>query len=358
MLMKYWITIVRKLYLIAGGTAGHVYTCLSFAKYVIKKYDSSGVFFITDVKGWHRFNKAITAVIKQENIIIIKSYGNHPGVKNKIKAILLNTLGFIQSLIKIKNNSVIIGFGGYVTLPSILAGFILRGNIFLHEQNVILGLANRLCQKIAKLTMLSLPIKNKKKGSFIETGLPLREEFITHCPTISSSEDIKIVVMGGSLSAPFLNSWVPKSLGKLHLKNKLKVIHHSGSAKQEVEELYKKNGITAQVYEFLEKPWELLKNASLVICRGGAASLYEIASLQKPMVVVPFPKASNNHQLYNGLFFQNLGVAKVIEEKDENNSDLILLCNTDTIKKMTKCYHKKFFPDGSKNIYEIIDNYM
>lgn len=234
----------------------------------------------------------------------------------KIKSLLLIPTSIFKILKIIKNEKVdaMIGFGGFITVPVGIAFFISRKPIFIHEQNAILGSANKMLGRFSKIIFSAFKLKETFKNICI-TGNPIREEFRRNIPQENFSEITKIYITGGSQGSDYINTNVPVAFEGL--SKKILIKHQCGKGKnKDLENLYKKFNINAEVKEFYENPESLISWSDFVISRAGALSVSEVTSLSKGLLMIPLPSAIDNHQLYNAKHIEDLNMGLIHEEKD------------------------------------------
>jgi UDP-N-acetylglucosamine--N-acetylmuramyl-(pentapeptide) pyrophosphoryl-undecaprenol N-acetylglucosamine transferase len=234
----------------------------------------------------------------------------------KIKSLLLIPISIFKILKIIKNEKVdaMIGFGGFITVPVGIAFLISRKPIFIHEQNAILGSANKMLGRFSKIIFSAFKLKETFKNICI-TGNPIREEFRRNIPQEDYSEITKIYITGGSQGSDYINTNVPVAFEGL--SKKILIKHQCGKGKnKELENLYKKFNIDAEVKEFYENPESLISWSDFVISRAGALSVSEVTSLSKGLLMIPLPSAIDNHQLYNAKHIEDLNMGLIHEEKD------------------------------------------
>ena len=234
----------------------------------------------------------------------------------KIKSLLLIPISIFKILKIIKNEKVdaMIGFGGFITVPVGIAFLISRKPIFIHEQNAILGSANKMLGRFSKIIFSAFKLKETFKNICI-TGNPIREEFRRNIPQEDYSEITKIYITGGSQGSDYINTNVPVAFEGL--SKKILIKHQCGKGKnKELENLYKKFNIDAEVKEFYENPESLISWSDFVISRAGALSVSEVTSLSKGLLMIPLPNAIDNHQLYNAKHIEDLNMGLIHEEKD------------------------------------------
>ena len=234
----------------------------------------------------------------------------------KMKSLLLIPISIFKILKIIKNEKVdaMIGFGGFITVPVGIAFLISRKPIFIHEQNAILGSANKMLGRFSKIIFSAFKLKETFKNICI-TGNPIREEFRRNIPQEDYSEITKIYITGGSQGSDYINTNVPVAFEGL--SKKILIKHQCGKGKnKELENLYKKFNIDAEVKEFYENPESLISWSDFVISRAGALSVSEVTSLSKGLLMIPLPSAIDNHQLYNAKHIEDLNMGLIHEEKD------------------------------------------
>lgn len=333
----------NKIIIASGGTGGHVFPALTVGNELSKEND---VLYFTDTRGQKYFGEN-----KPYEVLNVK--GLSGGFINKIVSLILVKLAVFRCLIliiKIKPN-IIIGFGGYASFACVMAGIILAKKTIIHEQNAVLGQANRFLAKWASKIFISFPIQEKLMKKYVTkiyfTGVPLRKEFIEIKNKNLSTSTINILITGGSQATKLFSSIVPNSILLLPqqiLKN-LQIYHQAKEADiKEVQELYKGAKIKADVKPFFEDLPKLLQKANLVIARSGASTVAELVHTITSCILVPLKIAKENHQLQNALCFQKENskkqFIKVIEE--ENFS-------VENLNKSLLAFFETALKDSSKN---------
>jgi UDP-N-acetylglucosamine--N-acetylmuramyl-(pentapeptide) pyrophosphoryl-undecaprenol N-acetylglucosamine transferase len=320
-------TINNHVLIVAGGTGGHIFPGLAVAKELKK----SGVrlSWIGTPRGLE--NK----VVKAADIpLFISSFR---GVRGKSKwsifflpwRLLFSIFEVVKLIKKIKPDFIAC-FGGYVTVPVGLSSIILQIPFLVHEQNAIMGSANRLLARVTKKVFLSFKITRYAPSFAKFVGNPLRDSF----SNVKSPEQrwsdrrgpLRILILGGSLGASSLNIQVPKILAKVAKINKLNfiIVHQSGEKDYiSVDSSYKNLGLKAEVRCFLQNVNEDYAWADLVICRSGAGTVSEIAAVGVGSILIPLPDAIDNHQMLNAQFLSESGAALVVEEKNINGEEIL-----------------------------------
>lgn len=205
--------------------------------------------------------------------------------------------------------NVVVGLGGYISLPAGLTAALLRIPLVLHEQNAVAGLANRVLARLAQRVFSAYP--NALPAAHW-VGNPLRAEFLQQpAPEqrfAARSGPLRLLVVGGSLGARALNTVVPQALALIAPEERPVVIHQSGE--KQIDELranYAAAGVAATLTPFIDNTAQAFADADLVLCRAGASTVTEIAAVGAAAVFVPFPFAVDDHQTHNARFLVDAG---------------------------------------------------
>lgn len=272
--------------------------------------------------------------------------------------ILKTPLGFAQAfylLVRIKPNA-ILSFGGYLAAPVVFAGWVLGIPSVTHEQTVVLGYANKFISRFAKRILISWESSRKffKSDKTILTGIPLRESILlqkTNNYEFNNNLPVIFIICGKSGSHK-INELVLANLKDLlsfanvaHQTGSHSIYNDITSLKDKYSSIH--NEINGKYYakEFIleDEIGEIYLKSDLVISRAGAHSVYELAVLKKPSILIPIPWVSHNEQLENALMLKSLGLAVIIEEKNLNYEELRknikwVLGNLDEIMKNSKSF--------------------
>lgn len=329
-----------KILIVAAKTGGHVFPASAIGKELIK--NNHEIVFIGTGSEIEK-----NACHNLESKMYELSMEGFRG-SNLIKKlqVLFKTLINVFKTIQIINTEKIdamIGFGGFITVPVGIACWITRKPIFTHEQNVVIGSANKLLSRISKITFHAFPFNHMYDSGHIPrgywrksifTGNPVRESFIHQRKKIyfpSGPEELdnvkkstdeknqyKIYITGGSQGAEYINKYVPKIF--TDFSNNIKIKHQCGKNNyQEVSNSYTKAGIDAEVSEFYQNPVEQILWSDFVISRGGALSLSEVTTLNRGLVIIPLPTSVDNHQVQNAKSIERQGKGIIHEQKDGIN---------------------------------------
>ncbi|MBU2632284.1 UDP-N-acetylglucosamine--N-acetylmuramyl-(pentapeptide) pyrophosphoryl-undecaprenol N-acetylglucosamine transferase [Patescibacteria group bacterium] len=250
--------------------------------------------------------------------------------KNTIPSFFKIPAGFLKSLQILRQTKpdVVLGFGGYVSLPVIFAAYFLKIPIVIHEQTLESGIANKIAAYFAKTVCVSWPssLKYFPKRKTVITGNPLREEILNIKSQKIDTTDNLIYITGGSLGSHQINILVEQVLERL-LEN-FKIIHQVGDSKEfnDYERLFKKRKKLPQdlqekysIFKFIEKEkvGEIINKAGFVIGRSGINTVSELIYLNKPAILIPLSFSQKNEQLKNALFAKEVGLVEVLSGKIE-----------------------------------------
>jgi UDP-N-acetylglucosamine--N-acetylmuramyl-(pentapeptide) pyrophosphoryl-undecaprenol N-acetylglucosamine transferase len=311
----------------SSGTGGHIYPGITLAK-EFKKNGYNPIFFITN-------NKVSVEILKNNGFeYILFNLSGMPRkfsfsfilFLSKLKWSLVIVLKYILTLKPV----VVIGTGGYMSVPTIFVAKILKKKTFIHEQNTLPGKANILLNKIVDKTFISFEYSRKyfKSDNVIFSGYPVREE-ILHTSKLMALKKLNLMdniftalVFGGSLGAIKLNEVACKTLLEMSKNKQMQVIHITGYKNySEILKLVELNK-NYKVFEYMHNIYDAYAVSDIVICRSGAGTIFEVKNLNKPAVFVPYPYATDNHQYWNAKESEEDKKFIIIEEKNLNEHNL------------------------------------
>ena len=221
---------------------------------------------------------------------------------------------------------VVLGLGGYITLPGGLMARLCGKPVVLHEQNSVAGLSNKVLARVASRVFTAFP-DVFTQGAWV--GNPLRPEFTEQAPPAvrfaGRCGPLRVLVVGGSLGAKALNDIVPQALALLPADQRPQVIHQSGA--KQIEALranYAAAGVQAELTPFIDDTASAFAQADLVICRAGASTVTEIAAVGAAALFVPFPHAVDDHQTTNAQFLVAHGGGWLMPQSQLNAQGLAL----------------------------------
>jgi UDP-N-acetylglucosamine--N-acetylmuramyl-(pentapeptide) pyrophosphoryl-undecaprenol N-acetylglucosamine transferase len=220
---------------------------------------------------------------------------------------------------------VVVGFGGYPSLPALLAALQTRVPTLIHEQNAVLGRVNRLLAGDAEAIGVAYDevdrLKPRLADKVVLVGNPVRSEIAKlgelPFPPFDEVAPLKILVTGGSQGASILSRVVPAGLGMLAptLRRRLQVVQQCRPEDIErVRAQYAELGIPAELMTYIEDMAEKIADAHLVIGRAGASTVAELTAAGRPAILIPFAAATDDHQTANAREMVKAGGARSIQE--------------------------------------------
>ena len=304
---------MRRVVLATGGTAGHVYPALAIAEAYKQAVASIEVLFFGSGDGFEaqlipRYGYPLR-VVRSRPIVGESLFGKVRTVGGLAGAFMRAR----QMLIEAKPE-LVVGFGGYASVPTISAARSLGILTAIHECNVVPGLANKMLGRFVDRIYLGFEAATGQfqTGRVLVTGNPVRPDVGAlasrpHDPS-SSEKPFRILVTGGSQGSPFLNRHVPSLLARLAADGvSLEVLHQSGQADcDSVRKVYRDNGLKASVTPFVDDMAQAYQWADFAISCSGAATLAELAIAGLPVLLVPLSTAPKNHQVSNAAAFAQI----------------------------------------------------
>jgi UDP-N-acetylglucosamine--N-acetylmuramyl-(pentapeptide) pyrophosphoryl-undecaprenol N-acetylglucosamine transferase len=325
-----------RIVIVAGGTGGHLYPGIAVAR-ELRRMASEKDPALSDVRFIVRRGDLGKTVLQQEGFAVHEIEGQ--GLPRSFNRRLLTfPFKFAQSclqafrLLKELKPDAVLGMGGYLTFPVMASASTQKIFRMIHEQNVLPGLTNRLVSRWVDRVALSF----EESRSYFPaektwvSGLPIRSEI----GTVDKNDARRVLnlaagvpvalVFGGSLGAQALNQFVCQSAAELsRLGKKLQFLHITGERHLAgVQEMYRSLSVQAHVLGYCHQMAQAYAAADVVISRSGASTIAELEAAQRPAVLVPYPYASENHQLFNARLLEKRGQAIVIEEKNLTSRNL------------------------------------
>lgn len=302
----------------AGGTGGHVFPGIALAHAFAK----AGI-----ATHWLGTEQGLEEQwVKQAGLTFsaIRIHGlRGNGIKGWLWAPLKVTQAWWQArkIIKQVNPDIVIGMGGFVCGPGGLAAWSMGIKLYLHEQNAVAGLTNRLLAGFAQGIFCGFPPNNLKSPRLLVMGNPVRAE-IEALSAIDSDElkrsgSRRLLVMGGSRGARVLNQTLPQALALIPETLRPKVVHQTGQQELiQTQQAYQALEVEAEVVAFISDMAEAYQKTHLVVSRAGALTVSELMAAARPAILIPFPFAVDDHQTANAQFMAELGAAEVIQQKE------------------------------------------
>ena len=304
----------KTLLVMAGGTGGHVFPGLAVADRL-------------KAQGW-TIHWLGTADRMEAELVPAHGYPisfiDIQGVRgNGIKRLLVAPYRIVKSVLQarrvLKNirPDVVLGMGGFASGPGGVAAWLSGIPLLLHEQNAAAGLTNKLLARLAKRVLMAFPGAFAPSARTAVVGNPVRPEVVAlPDPQLrSSSEPLRLLIVGGSLGARVLNEQVPPAVASAGVP--IEVRHQCGKGNREsVAQAYANQGVEAEVSEFIKDMADAYAWADLVVCRAGALTVSEVAAAGVAAIFVPLPHAVDDHQTRNALTLVDGGAAEFLPQSE------------------------------------------
>ena len=352
--------------LAAGGTGGHVFPASALAAEMVSR--GWQVVFITDRRG--------DAVGSMEDIPTYRVRAGGVAGKSllgRLRSIPELAIGTLQArrVLKRLSPDVVIGFGGYASVPTMMAATWGTFRTGIHEQNAVLGRANRLfARKVDKIAMSysicrSVPADTEDK--IVHTGMPVRPEIVNmreHAyPSLDAGAAINLLVLGGSQGARILSDVVPQAIGQLpeQLRSRVRIVQQ---CRQEdiarVRDAYGTMNVPAELSDFFSEMPARLASAHLVISRAGASSVAEVLAVGRPAVLVPYPHAVDDHQSANAHAVAEGGAGWMMDQSVftvENLASRLneILSAEGLLERAAACAKRAGFADAASRLADMVE---
>ena len=298
-----------KLVIAGGGTGGHLFPGMAVAEEFLARDPSNEILFV----GTQRGIEARAVPAAGYRIELIKAAGiRGKGLFSQIKGAAMMLYGYAQSrtILKAFRPDFVLGVGGYASLPMVLAAKGMQIPRYIHEQNAIPGMTNKLLARFADQVFITLEESARffPKESTLLTGNPLRRQILDLVATGSQEPAdaapkaaFKLFVFGGSQGAHAINMAMVAALPQLaDLSEHLEICHQTGEKDYpEVQAAYAKCRRTSSIQPFISNMAAEYHAADLIICRAGATTIAEVTACGKACLFIPFPHAVDDHQRRN-----------------------------------------------------------
>lgn len=305
-----------------GGTGGHLIPAINIANALKDKLKDAQFLFV-GIRGGMEKPIIEKSGFPIEEIEVVGLKRNFSGMVDFSKKIMR---AYAQSdkLVRGFGPEIVIGTGGYLSAPVVLAGKRRRARILIQEQNIFPGLATRFLARFADKICLAFDSSKKYfQGirNIVVTGNPLRDDlklprgngFLNEFE-LQQSKKI-LLITGGSRGAQSINRGIAGFLKKGLLPPDWQLLWQTGSDKfNETAGMVQNIEFAGQLVQFIELMPKAYALADLVVCRAGAMTLSELLALGLPAILVPYPRATANHQMKNALDLENRGAVEVIAD--------------------------------------------
>ena len=344
----------------AGGTGGHIYPALAIINKIKEKEPDSEFLYI------ETHNRMEKDIVPDKGIPFksIEMYKKKKKIFRNIKTVkcLFKAFKECKKMIKEFNPDIVIGVGGYVTVPVVVSAKKLGYKTFLHEQNSLPGKSNKFLSKYCDLVGVSFESSLDKfpSGKAIVTGNPCSEDalkapvLLKSTLGLSATKKLVLIVMG-SLGAGKVSKYLESELQRFEGKDyEVLFVTGKGSYDEVMKHNYPKN---VKIIPFYEGLTSVMKKTDVMVSRAGASTLSELIALEVPSILIPSPYVANNHQYLNALDLVNQNAALMVEEKDLEDGILFkkvdeLINNEEEIKNIKSNLRKMQVKDSATVIYD------
>jgi len=316
-----------RLLLAGGGTGGHLFPAVALAQQLMQQDEKAEVLFVGTKKGLEqRLLPQIGLPLATVDMVGVVGRG----WRGKLELIpkLVKSMFQAKKIVGDFKPDLLIGFGGYASVPVLLIAKMTGIPYMIHEQNAIPGLSNRLLAKGAKSICLSFASGNNgfNPDRVRVTGNPLRQGL--ESVKAGLPQPGKLLIFGGSLGAQAINKAVVEMLPLLkNWENIPQILHQTGEKDfQQVQQAYRDAEFDpAQVVPFIDDMATAYSDASLVVCRAGATTLAELTVCGRPAILIPFPFAAKDHQTANARVLEDINAAVILPQDELSPERLAIL---------------------------------
>ncbi len=309
---------VRPIVIAAGGTGGHLFPAEALAAALVAR--GRRVVLMTDARTAGRAGAAFEG---RERLVISGAGIAGRGVRRGLAAVAALAAGTLQARRAFEglNAAAVVGFGGYPSVAPVLAAATLarprRPAVLLHEQNAVLGRANRFLARRADVLALGFADTARVPAGVatVVTGNPVRPAILAAAAGATTPRTL--LVLGGSLGARVFSDVVPEAVARLApaRRGELSIVQQCRAEDIErVRSTYAGLGVAAELSVFFADVASLLAGARLVIARAGASTVAELAAVGRPAILVPLPHAIDDHQSANARALAEAGGATVMAQ--------------------------------------------
>ena len=351
--------------LAAGGTGGHLFPAQALAETLAAR--GWRIVLATDERGAQYADKFPA----EERIGLSASTYRSGDPVGMLRAGVRVARGVLQARTALKrlDPAVVVGFGGYPALPTMLAAISARRPTVLHEQNAVLGRVNRLIAPRVSAVACAFPTlmmaTPQVKKRAVVVGNPIRPEIQPLYSTVYKrpTKEIRILITGGSQAARLLSELPPASMQLLPeaLRARIKVQQQTRvESIDTARRAYAEAMVDAEIAPFFRDMAGRLGEAHLIIGRAGASTCCETAVAGRPSILVPLKIAADDHQTYNAKVLTEAGAAVVIREDDltvESLADALkaLLSQPGRLAEMAAAAHGVAVPDAADRLADLVE---
>ncbi len=348
----------------AGGTGGHMFPAQALAEVMLRK--GWRVKLTTDARG-ARYTGGFPHSVEIEQVSSATFARGGKLAKLLVPFRILG--GVVSAVLKLRRDrpEVVVGFGGYPTIPAMGAAWLLRLPRMIHEQNGVLGRVNRLfAPRVDAVACGTWPTALPDGVEGVHVGNPVRGAVLERAGSgyIAPGEyPMSVLVIGGSQGARILSDTVPGAIAALppEILHNVRVSHQARDEDGErVAAFYADHGIAADVQPFFHDVPARMSEAQLVISRSGASSVADISVIGRPSILIPFAAATGDHQTANAQGLVDAGGAIRIPESKLSIESLaeqiaLILGNPQGANQMAMAALSVGKPEATENLVALVE---
>ncbi|MCI2398142.1 UDP-N-acetylglucosamine--N-acetylmuramyl-(pentapeptide) pyrophosphoryl-undecaprenol N-acetylglucosamine transferase [Aliiroseovarius subalbicans] len=354
----------KLLVIAAGGTGGHMFPAQALAEAMLRR--GWRVKLSTDARG-ARYTGGFPHVVEIEQVSSATFSRGGALVKLGVPFKVLGGILGATRRMRRDRPAIVVGFGGYPTIPALGAATLLRLPRMIHEQNGVLGRVNRIFSKrVNKIACGTWPTTLPDGVAGLHTGNPVRSAILERAGAgyiAPGDYPMSILVMGGSQGARALSDNVPAAIAALppDLLRHVSVSHQARDEDQaRVTEFYDAHGIRADVQPFFTDVPRRMSEAQLVISRAGAGSISDISVIGRPSILIPYPHATEDHQSANARGLVDADAAILIPESQLDVATLsaqiaAVLQNPEGARQMARAALSQGIPDATDRLVALVE---
>jgi UDP-N-acetylglucosamine--N-acetylmuramyl-(pentapeptide) pyrophosphoryl-undecaprenol N-acetylglucosamine transferase len=356
-----------RILMVAGGTGGHIFPALAVAEELCTRGGSGASAYEIEFVGTRRplESKLIPAAgfrLRTVDAAGLKGIGGIQRLRNLL--VLPRTMMEVAGILREFRPRVVVGVGGYLAGPVMLEAALCGIPTVLIEPNVRPGFTNRILAPIVRAAAVGFKATARIYGKKAHvTGHPVRQAFFEILPR-RHSPPFTIFVVGGSQGSRAINQVVTVSWRLLSKEaGAIRIVHQTGEHDyNEIRKTYQEAGLPAEAIAFIEDMPGALRQADLVISRAGATAVAELAAAGRASLLVPFPGATDQHQLENARAMEQAGAARVIVQSELTPERLVaeiqgLMASPATLEEMETSARSLARPDAAARIANLVEGF-
>ena len=342
-----------------GGTGGHVIPGLAIAQ-ELKKHYGAEVLFIGTARGIEsRMVPAAGFPLRLVKVGALKNVSAATRIKTMFD--LPWAIWESRRILSEFRPEVVIGVGGYASGPAMMAAILSRIPTLAFEPNFVPGFANRIVARFVSGAAVHFAETARYFRRCEVTGVPVRQAFFDVANKRDAASHPTLLIFGGSQGAHAINRAASEAVPLLRTRiPELHIIHQTGERDyNDAQSAYANmNSGEVEVHRFIDDMPAAFARADLLLCRSGASTVAEIAAAERPAILVPFPRAADDHQKRNAEAMERAGAAAMIEESKLDRETLVeaissLLIDPMRLGKMGKAARSFAHPNAARHIAAI-----